>query len=1007
MIGPGTASARPTCLRCGVEISSNDSNSGFCLGCLLLPALDSDESEEFNDQANRFHHYEIRTREDGSRFELGRGSMGVTYEAIDTRLQFRVALKVINVQATDKGDLDPAGGPAAAMRERFLREARAAAQLRHPHVANVLYYGVRRDGSCFYAMELVEGQSVAQRVQSSQPLPIADALEIIAQTASALEAAEKHGLVHRDLKPANLMLADEPGINVKVIDFGLAKIIGAKEGANKITYDGFVGTPAFASPEQFLGSPIDRRSDYFSLGATLFYLLTHDLPFEAGRIGGIDRQRKAGSRALDKLKAAAVPVPVIDLVCSLLAVNPEDRPQTGKALNDAIRECQRTVASSSLVGMPKKEDRSRGFQTSGNDIEAAESTGAGGVSRPNSKSGLHSGVQETAELSGLQLRLQRVRSRISRKWMVVTLVSALILSGLIFISYRAVFPGKPDLVLADRTVAVLPFANISANKDDAYFADGIHDEVLNNLARISQLRVISRTSVMRYAVDAKRDLREITQKLGATAIVEGTVLREGNRVRINVELIDPRTELTVWADSYDRDLTSIFAIQSDIAQAVATKLAAKLLPVEQTLVSRQPTRNIAAYDLYLKAQELIRENDLSGVDFDERSSKAIALLKQAIQIDPQFALAYNSAGHANDLAYITFDQSPDRRASADSAFETALRLAPDLPEVQLNYAYHLYYCYRDYEGAKTHLDMARKAGMPRGYGLQLPALIDRRQGRFEAAVEEFKAAAELDPQNPDPLSNLARTFSANRQFREAAEAYDRLIALAPNRLSAQIEKSFYVTFLETGDFAPLKSAVEQTPASDAADRVNLTTKVGLALMERNWEGAKALVKSLEAIGDEADAGFGYALAPVPPGCFFLLVARLQDDPTITSHIEARDLLGKWSAAAPSNALLLSTLALVDALLGDRNAQAIQEAEHAAELLPVSKDAMDGPSVLTNLAIVYAWCGEADKAINQLGVLAKTPNGIYYGELKQDPFWDPLRTNPRFDKLLADLAPSRQ
>ena len=510
---------------------------------------------------------------------------------------------------------------------------------------------------------------------------------------------------------------------------------------------------------------------------------------------------------------------------------------------------------------------------------------------------------------------------------------------------------------------------------------------------------------MRYAADPKRDLREIAQTLGATAIVEGTVLREANRVRINVELIDPQTDLTIWADSYDRDLTSIFTIQSEIAQAVAVKLAAKLLPVEKTLLFRKPTQNMAAYDLYLKAQELIRENDLSGNDFDERSSKAIALLKQAIQIDPQFALAYNSAGHADDLAFVSFDQSPDRRASADRAFETALRLAPDLPEVQLNYAYHLYYCYRDYEGAKTHLEMARKAGMPKGYGLQLPALIDRRQGRFEAAVEEFRAAAELDPQNPDPLANLAYTLYANRQFREAGEAYDRLIALAPNRLSSRVEKCFNVTYMEAGDFAPLKRAVEQTPASEAEDRVTLTTKVGLALMERNWERAKELVKSLEAIGNEADAGFGYALAPVPPGCFSLLVARLEHDPIISSYLEARDLLAKWSAAAPSNALLLSTLALADALLGGRNAEAIQEGERAVEMLPISKDAMDGPCVLANLAIVYAWCGEVDKAFNEFAVLAKTPNGIYYGELKQEALWDPLRSDPRFDKLLADLAPA--
>ena len=236
-----------------------------------------------------------------------------------------------------------------ALRERFLREARAAAQLRHPHVANVLYYGVKGDGLCFYAMELVEGQSVAQRVRSGRPLPVADALEIIAQTASALEAGEKLGLVHRDLKPANLMLADGPGINVKVIDFGLAKIVGAHEDANKITYDCFVGTPAFASPEQFLGSPIDHRSDYFSLGVTLFYLLTLDFPFKPGQISGIRRKVNRHACAGQIKVGIGIPLPVIELIGSLLAADPENRPQTATALNGAIRECQRTVASSSLI----------------------------------------------------------------------------------------------------------------------------------------------------------------------------------------------------------------------------------------------------------------------------------------------------------------------------------------------------------------------------------------------------------------------------------------------------------------------------------------------------------------------------------------------------------------------------------------------------------------------------------------------------------------------------------
>ncbi len=326
-----------------------------------------------------------------------------------------------------------------------MREARAAAQLRHPHVANVLYYGVKGDGLCFYAMELVEGQSVAQRLQSGRPLPIADALEIIAQTASALEAGEKLGLVHRDLKPANLMLADGLGINVKVIDFGLAKIIGAQEGANKITYDGFVGTPAFASPEQFLGSPIDHRSDYFSLGATLFYLLTLDLPFKPGQIGGLEAQTNTGSHALDKLKSVAMPLPVIELIGSLLAADPGDRPQTGRALNEAIRECQRKVASSSLIAMPQNDDPASGSQTSENDVGAVNLLAPSGRAARLPKIKLQSGVEETVSLYMPQSVLRRVRSVKSMKWAVGLAVGLMILSGLIFLWFSRSFPRKTRL----------------------------------------------------------------------------------------------------------------------------------------------------------------------------------------------------------------------------------------------------------------------------------------------------------------------------------------------------------------------------------------------------------------------------------------------------------------------------------------------------------------------------------------------------------------------------------
>src|SRR5580700_4644734 len=320
------------CRGCHQSINPNASFYGYCVDCLLMPLFDFADLNEENAE-NQFEPYQILTHPDGSFVELGRGSMGITYRAIDTTLEFPVALKVIDFKAAG----------VEANRERFLREARAAAKLRHPHVASVLYYGVRPYGPCFYAMELVEGETLAERVERTGPLSTADALAVVAQVAKALAAAEKHGLVHRDLKPANLMLLHGPEINVKVIDFGLAKMVGHQEPTDRITYDGFVGTPAFASPEQFSGSEIDQRSDYFSLGSTLCYLLTGHQPFKADQVPELAEQLTRPEPVIAALTAAGIPLPVRKLVTILLSPDPKDRPQNGQALVEAITKYQRRI----------------------------------------------------------------------------------------------------------------------------------------------------------------------------------------------------------------------------------------------------------------------------------------------------------------------------------------------------------------------------------------------------------------------------------------------------------------------------------------------------------------------------------------------------------------------------------------------------------------------------------------------------------------------------------------
>jgi TolB-like protein len=557
-----------------------------------------------------------------------------------------------------------------------------------------------------------------------------------------------------------------------------------------------------------------------------------------------------------------------------------------------------------------------------------------------------------------------------------------------------------------KSIAVLPFESLSGNKDDSYFADGVQDDVLNNLARIAQLKVISRTSVMQYRGDAKRDLRQVANALGVRNVLEGTVRRAANRVRVSVELVEAVNDNTIWADSYDRDLTDIFAIQSEIAQTIAAKLTATLSESEQKLIEQKPTDNLAAYDLYLKAKALINGAELSWeiVSPTQPLIDSIDLLNQVVKSDPAFTLAYCAASHANDLLYISTEPTPARRALGDTAIQAALRLQPNLPDVHLAYAYHLYFCYRHYEQARKHLETA-KAGLPNNpQAIELQAFMDRRQGHFQEAVKGLKAALELDPQNPEPLEDLAFTLWAMRQFREAGEVYDRLISLVPDQPSLKIEKLEFVTFMETGDVTELQAAIDALHTSTPTDREIVSMSLMVTLLKRDWSRAAELVDKLAENGGEDNGNFGFAAIPVPAGCYSILLARLQGRESSPAFFVTRDELSK-KAQSSSSAYLLSALAVVDALL-DRKEDANREIDNAVSLLPIEKDPLDGPCVLANSVVVHAWTGAIDKAFSELEVLAKIPRGVYYGQLKLDPLLDPLRKDPRFDKLSGELAPKQ-
>jgi len=935
---------------CGTLLAED---SAFCPVCAFQQALGTQTYSASNGSSElRFEHYAVLHNAEGKPFELGHGAMGVTYKAFDVHLQRPAALKIINAQLL--GD--------ESVRARFVREARAAASVRHQNVATVFHIG-ESSGNFYYAMELVEGESLQSLIRRSGCLEPDLALEIVEEAAAGLEAIEKQHLVHRDIKPSNIMVGLLGGRleNVKIIDLGLAK--GVAEENSLSTVGVFVGTPAYASPEQFAGMAIDIRSDLYSLGVTLWEMVSGKLPF-AGSGAELMYQHQHAKLPIEKLKN--VPVPVIALLEVLLAKDPNQRFPSPAQLRQVLTKVRGAIHS--------------GSRLTPTELRSVNAEMTAGVP-------------------------EREPNKLSIRWVVAVglcvaggLIAWMVSSGhLGLFSQQATQAGSNG-----KSIAVLPFDNISPNKDDAYFADGVQDEILNNLAKIAQLKVISRTSVMQYRAETKRDLRQIAAALDVASVLEGTVRRDGNHVRVSTELVDARNDNTIWADSYDRDLTDIFAIQSEIAQQVAKKLTAALSPDEKNRIDAKPTENLQAYDLYLRANELIRNvhSVLSG-DVGASMSEAIPFLEKAVQLDPKFTLAYCAIADVQDLAYHFNDPTLERRALGDAAVNSALRLEPNLAEVRLTYARHLYLVYRDYEGARVQLTMAKRGSLNNSEASSLEALIDLRQGKWEKSVQEFNEAIKRDPSNTILMAQLCAVLSETRQFAAAQQAYDRLIELVPDQPKLKILKAYDVGF-KKGDDMQLRIAIAAIPASMTDDDV-LCWGLRLSLCDHEWQRARELIEKVK--GREDPGYFAWGDISVPIGCYSILLARLQGKQPDgnPNFLQTRAELNQKVQRSPEDASLLSQLAVVDALLNDKEG-AIAEAKRAVEILPISKDAVNGTGVLINLAVVYAWTDEVNLAFEALGFLTKMPAGISYGDLKLEPYFDPLRNDLRFDKLLAELVP---
>ena len=612
---------------------------------------------------------------------------------------------------------------------------------------------------------------------------------------------------------------------------------------------------------------------------------------------------------------------------------------------------------------------------------------------------------------------ERHSPRAKTGWFLLTAVSAIVLAGLgafFFFRYRNLptnvsaptssVPARavPSVLtpIPEKSIAVLPFDNLSDDKQNAYFAVGIQDEIMSNLARIAELKVISRTSANLYKSGNERNSREIGQQLRVAHLLEGNVQRVGNRLRVNAQLIKADTDTHVWAQTYDRDVADLFAIQSEIAQAIAGQLSAKISPAERLAIERAPTADITAFDLYSRAKNLVLV--LNNANDKGNLLRAADLLNQAVAHDPTFFQAYCQLGWVHDQLYhLHLDRTPARLVLADAAIQAAFRLRPDAGEAHLARGEHLYRGFLDYDGALAELEIARQT-LPNDARLfELKGYIERRRpgGNQEEALRNLERAIDLDPRNFLLLQQTALSYTFLQRYRDEEAAYDRLLSIEPNDAPSKITRAAAELDWKA-DAHPLHQAVDEVRAKDPAAVQSIAAGwLGYALAERD---PAAAVDALAALGENS---LGPTTLRYSPRFLTGLIARMTKDDAKAraAFTAARAEQENLVRANPDDAGALSVLGLIDAALG-RKEEALREGRRAVELLPVEKDAINGTRMIASLANIAGWVGDKELACEQLAIAIRRPSELSYGQLKLLPWWDPLRGDPCFEKIVASLAP---
>jgi serine/threonine protein kinase/Tfp pilus assembly protein PilF len=859
---------------------------------------------------------------------LGRGGMGIVWLARDEELERDVALKFLpDLMIQDH-----------AMFDQLKRETKRCLELTHPHIVRIHDF-VHDERSGCISMEYIDGETLSN-LRSEKEQRVFEPDEIatwISQLCDALDYAHNRAnVIHCDLKPANLMV-NQRG-DLKISDFGIARSLG--DSGSRLTVEkGRSGTLVYMSPQQLNGERCTHMDDIYSLGASIYELLTSKPPFYSGNIDRQICERVAPSiterrKELD-IEPALVPQVWEDAVAACLAKDPSRRPQS-----------------------------------------AAE-------------------VAQRLQIAPGQTRIRIAPGKSSKKKaLFIGAIAALLLLGLAGLYFgtldRQAKPEPQAAAIPEKSIAVLPFENLSKDEENAFFAGGVQDEVLSDLAKIADLKVISRTSVMKYKTGPERNLREIARTLGVSYVVEGSVQRAGARIRVSAQLIDARSDSHVWAEHYDRDFADVFAIQSEIAQQIADQLRSKLSPVEKARLHLRPTESGEAYLIYLQAQAA-----LTRPQSHDDLEKVAQLYEKAIQLDPSFALAFAQLSYTESTLYLGTG-NPSSLEKARTAAIEAIRLQPGLPEAHLALGYLYYRGDRDYQRALDELAIA-KVGLPNDSEIFLViGSIERRQGKWSQSTIHLEKAASLNPKDASLWANLATNYQALRNFPAAATALDRGAAAEPNYfmihyLRARLEIDW------KGDTDAMERLLLQTPQSSDPDGQVTLARFQLELLQRKYDEA------LQALYNSPRDRFSGWKAGVPfPKPFLSAQAyQLANDKgkAYASFEEAQRIIESDLQENPLDASRHAILGLVFAGLG-RNNDAIREGKRAVELLPESKDALDGPVMTLALAQIYAMIGDSDSALPLLEHSISLPGGVTISVLRLDPAWDPLRRDLRFQKLLT-------